>query len=154
MIGRDNRRERNQTIAESIDKALGNEKAEIIVAHDRIADIEEVRVSLARALDKIRHDHRILDRSEIAGEHDRLSFNQAAFLDAAQQAGDQLRFQHPAVDGRIVRMVGQQGGRNRRHGDARRLHGEHGGAVADMAMDHLALDGDHAHHRVPAAPGQ
>ena len=103
------------------------------------------RVAGFGARDEIRDHGGDLGRAEIAGQDHLAALDRAAFLDAAQEIGDQWRLQHAAADARVTRPVAQQRGRHGDHVDAVHLQGKHGGAVADMAEGDLRLDGNDGH---------
>ncbi len=121
------------------------EQASVAIPEHGIATIEQGGVAGLGALDEVRDHGGDLRRAEIARQDHAAGVQRAALLDPEQEIGDQLRIEHTAADGRVTRPVAQQGGGHRCYVDAVHLQGKHGGAVADMAVGDLRLNGDDGH---------
>ncbi|MCP1779241.1 hypothetical protein ACVIU4_005568 [Bradyrhizobium barranii subsp. barranii] len=138
---------RQQPVLHHVQNAVGDIDAAVIADHG-VAEIDQLRIPRQRPLDEVGDHRRVARRAEIAGDEHRGLVDEVALLDAFQEIGDELGLQHPPAQRRIARMVRQQRRRHCRDVHALGLHGIGGRAVADMAVDHLALNGDDEHAEV------
>jgi hypothetical protein len=145
MIGRDDIGKRAQEVTHQRRDVGVDEQAPVAIPEHGVATIEQSGIAGLGARDEVRNHSGDLRRAEITRQDHLTSIDRAALLDPEQEIGDKLCFQHPAADGRVTRPVAQQGGGHRDHIDAVHLHGKDGGAVADMAVRDLGLDGDDGH---------
>ena len=122
-----------------------DEQAAVAIPEHRVAAIKQRGIFGLGARDKIRDHGGDLRRAEIARQDHLRRIDRAAFLDPAQQVGDEFGIEHPAADGRVARPIAQQRGRHRYHVDPAHLHGKNGGAVADMAESDLRLNRNDVH---------
>ncbi len=122
-----------------------DEQAAVAVSQHGVAAIEQRGIFGLGARDKIRDHGGVVGRAEIAGQDHRGGIDRAAFLDAAQEGGDEFSIEHPAADGFVARPVAQQRGRHGYDVDPVHLHRKYRGAVADMAVSNLRLYRNHVH---------
>ncbi len=120
-----------------------HEQAPVAIPKHGIATIAHSGVAGLGSLDEIRDHRGDLGRAEIARQDHAAGVDRAALLDTEQQVGDQLRVEHPAADGRVTRPVAQKRGRHRCYVNAVHLQRKDGGAVADIAVGDLRLNGNH-----------
>ena len=117
-------------------------KAQIGVAHHRIAGVKQIRVRVFGLPHKRGHHRGSPGLAHEARQNGRCALVDPALGKARQDLVDQIRVQQAAAHRGIVRMVRQQRSRHFDHFDPASTHRPGSRGISDMAPCNLALDRD------------
>ncbi len=143
---------RTASSLEELGQARANEEAAVVIAHDRIADVERVgrggRDTRATVSSTAWPSSGV---AKIAREHRLGAVEAAALLDPGQYLAHGRHGQDIAAPGAVARVVAEQHGVDRPDLVAQPLQRKDRGTVADMTIGHGRLDRDDTvlHRRFP-----